>query len=205
MATASTRNVHETEGRIYFHAWCRHIRSAYCNIMILIATNVACTRIIRIKVIARFRSILREIIYWALITTIVMRSWITASINRGAGRECTLVTVAFRRHVIRIMPIICRQVPIIITGSTRGPFRNPIIRMTYIHRAEIQLMFVQIVTMVTAFQVHYPINCFTNGVAFPTVSNSHQLMNTFEITAFNISFNAIFFSFSRRKWVRLYS
>ena len=46
-------------------------------------------------------------------------------------------------------------------------------------------MFVQIVTMVTVFQVHYPINCFVNGVAFPTVNNSHQLMNTFEITAFN--------------------
>ena len=58
-------------------------------------------------------------------------------------------------------------------------------------------MFVQIVTMVTAFQVHYPISCFVNGEAIPTVSNSHQPMNTFEITAFNNSFNAIFFSFSR--------
>ena len=77
--------------------------------MIVIATNVACTGIIRIKVIARFRSISREIIYWAFITTIVMRSWITASINRGAGRECTLVTVTFRRHVIRILPIISRH------------------------------------------------------------------------------------------------
>ena len=107
--------------------------------MNVITTNVACTRIIRIKVIARFRSISREIIYWAFITTnvIVMRSWITASINRGAGRECTLVTVAFLRHVIRFLPIICRQIPIIITGSTRGLFHNPNIRITYIHRTEI--------------------------------------------------------------------
>ena len=137
------------------------------NKMIVIVTNVACTPIIRIKNIARFRSILREIIYWALITTIIMRSWIAASTNRGAGRECTLIMDAFQRHVIRFV------------GRSRSLSQDPREglsgTLSYESHTFTERRFIWCLSNCNYgndFQVHYPINRFINGAAIPTIGDS---------------------------------